>query len=143
VNGSGKRILGPIPEHYRRLMDAKDRGDLGKLAETLDDARKRITYQEEKALQEQVIDLLRLYNIEANRSSMAKKKTDRVGWPDITFAYRGQACLFECKTPGEKLTPEQAELIPKLRAEPNGWRVWIIQSVREAVDALQELGAVR
>jgi hypothetical protein len=141
--GSGKKIIGPIPEHIRRLMPKEDRQDLGERAITNEEALCRADIKAEKELQKNIENLLRLYGIESNRSRMDRKKTDRVGWPDFVFGIKGTnskyaiACAVEIKLPGGKLQPEQEQILGKLKRD--GWAVATIHSVKEMIDWIKLL----
>jgi hypothetical protein len=49
-------------------------------------------------------------------------------------------CGWECKVGNSKLRPEQEELLRRLQAPPNAWRIRVIRSLQEAADELKELG---
>lgn len=114
----------------------------------------------EKQLQRQIVNLLRLKGVECNVSAMHKRKTDRVGWPDITFCiytlapqiigdrpsqYLPQAwqtfpCAWEIKMPQGKLTKGQEAMKALLTSGVNGWRHRVIRSVDEALAELTAMG---
>jgi len=137
---SGKRILGVIPEHILRKMSFKDRRELGVSGLTFTEAEERRVARDERELQDQMAANFRRYEIVANRSRMDKAKTDMVGWPDFTFAVRGQACAFEVKLPGEHPTDDQKICMDRLSA--NGWLVGIWYSVNDQLRTLRELRAI-
>lgn len=110
----------------------------------------------EKQLQRQIVSLLQLKGIQVNVSRMDKRKTDAVGWPDITFAIESQrelltipgkivsdgtvACAWEVKMPQGKLTPGQEKLATALSRPPNLWRHRVIRSVDQAISELKSMG---
>lgn len=105
----------------------------------------------ERELQKQIVEILRLKGIVANVSRMDKRKTDKVGWPDITFAvwnnkfdeYGGSfryPCAWEIKFGKGKLSPEQTALSNRMSTSPNAWNYRIIRSVDEAIFELGAMG---
>lgn len=132
-----------LPNKFLTCMADADRKAGGKALQTLDEAQARLEGRAERELQNHLANLLRLYGIEANRSRMDKKKTDRVGWPDFTFAAKGRAIAWEVKIPGKGLDPEQVKCIAAMRSEPNCWHVEVIHSVEEGTASLKALGIIR
>lgn len=147
-----------LPEKYLRLMRPEDRLRLGQ--KTASEVLAQGEATSEKALQKQIVGLLRLKGIEVNVSRMDKRKTDAVGWPDITFAVYWPApqiicageshqlpkawqffpCAWEIKMPQGKLSFEQEALGLRLQVPPNGWRYRVIRSVDQAIAELKEMG---
>jgi len=138
--------LSDLSDKQRRLIPLKQRKALGREAETFADASVRAVARSEKELQNQIINLLRLKGIEVNVSRMDKRKTDRVGWPDLTFAlddadnYVYYPCAWEVKLPGQKLDSDQEAMRQKLTTAPNGWDYCVIHSVDEALKELKSMG---
>lgn len=116
---------------------------------TAEEAIAAVEIKSEKQLQKQIIALLNLKGIEVNVSRMDKRKTDRVGWPDLTFSITGdlrawewgsESLAWEVKLPRQKLTKEQQDMFDKLSASPNGWTCEVIHSVDEAIAKLEAMG---
>jgi hypothetical protein len=105
---------------------------------------KRRSAEPEKVLQEQCVSFLRQRNIICNRSRTDRKKTDMVGWPDLTFVLKQKRqyldseftasipCAFECKLPGEKPTEDQERVMAQLME--NGWEVRVITSLQQFIE---------
>ena len=129
------KIVGPIPEHVRRLMPPEERKALG--APTCAEVDEKLRAKSEKQLQENIGNMLRQFDIIYNVSRMDRKKTDMVGWPDFTFAIHGRAFAFEVKLPGGKLTPDQERVIDHMKR--NGWLVLVVRSEAEALSILKAL----
>ena len=83
---------------------------------------------------------------------MDKRKTDRVGWPDVTFSVNGKwegeptrwykptyACAWEIKKDG-KLSDAQEKMLVRLASPPNGWTVRVIRSLDQAIAELRSMG---
>jgi hypothetical protein len=115
---------------------------LGKAGLTYGEAQAKQAAREEKELQRQIANLLRLKGIEANVSRMDKRKTDRKSWGDFTFAANGQAVIWECKRPGEKLRDDQEAMRKKLIAAPNEWQYFVIHTVEDGIRSLRQLGVI-
>jgi len=100
--------------------------------------------KDERELQGQIVNLLRLKGIEPLWHRTDKKSHASIGWPDITFSVehglRSIPCLWEIKLPGKKLSAEQRNLAVKLMGPPNAWVYKVITSVDEALIELKRLG---
>jgi hypothetical protein len=114
------------------------------IPETKDKSSRQDLHLEEKQLQVQILNLLRLKGIEPLWHRTDKKSTATVGWPDITFSagcgLRSIPCLWEIKLPGKKLSEEQMSLMVQLTKPPNAWVYKVITSVDEALIELKKLG---
>lgn len=131
-----------LPNAFLSKMDKADRQPLGKAGVTAAEAETKNAFRREKQLQERCVAILRLRNILPNVSRMDRRKTDKVGWPDLTFAYPrndrfGVPCAFECKLPGCHPTPEQTKVMQHLL--DNGWFVRVITSEEQFLEALKTL----
>jgi hypothetical protein len=80
-------MTSPLPENYLRCMTPEARKSVGQ--QTAAEVMANGVATSERALQKQIVGLLRLKGIEVNVSRMDKRKTDVVGWPDLTFAVDG------------------------------------------------------
>jgi hypothetical protein len=124
-----------LPEHCLRLMDERDRKSLGKGGRTAVETLADMEARSEKELQEQICSLLRRREIPFIRPSMFKRSELPVGWPDISFAYRGKPIAWECKVGRNTTTAEQNLMIEKMTA--CGWRVSVIRTLSEALETLK------
>lgn len=139
-----------LPESFLKCLSKEDRDSLGKGGLTWEDALRRGQAKSEKDLQKMIVQLLRMKGIEPNVSRMDKRKTDSVGWPDITFcvgftswAKKHQAvfsCAWEVKFGKGQLSVEQQQIHIRLSTPPNAWRIKVIRSVDEALAELKEFG---
>lgn len=127
-----------LPDSILRRMSKEDRKALGRGGMTVDEAFAKADVKKEAELQNMLVSLLTRNGIICNRSRMDKRKTDMVGFPDIVFAIRGQACAWEVKMPGKKLEPEQVTCINAMRQ--NGWDVVTIFSYSDGLKYLQNKG---
>ena len=140
-----------LPETFLRCVKPEDREKL-KLGLTAEEFMAKGAAKNERDLQRQIVSLLRLKGIEPNVSRMDKRKTDAVGWPDITFAVGKQhdiypnaydgtyACAWEIKHGDGKLSTEQQQMALRLSSKPNCWRHRVIRSVDEAMAELRDMG---
>jgi hypothetical protein len=117
-------------------MSDKDRLPLGRAGLTLPEITRKKEKIQEKKLQENIAALLRIRDIEFNVSRMDRKKTDKTGWPDFTFAIDGLACAVEVKRPGEIPTDEQFKVMGRLQR--NGWFVRVVFSESDFLQFLQD-----
>lgn len=91
----------------------------------------------ERKLHEDILAYLRQHDIEARHDRMDRKTTCAVGWPDIIFAIRGQACALEVKMPGRRVTEEQAGMM--VRLVRNDWKCRVVHSLIEAINFIREV----
>lgn len=159
---SGTTIRGAVPEHYLKLMSKADRAALGKGGLSFEEACAKYKARAEREFQNQIGGLLSLHEIVFNRSRMDKRKTDKVGWPDFTFAVRhpdskitgsngarepiwsgppGLPIAWEAKMPGEVLDDDQVECIGQM--EQCGWIVRTVFTIADCVKHLRELKVIK
>lgn len=134
-----------LPENILRRMSAADRKSLGKAGLTRADCEAIAEAKNERELQKQIVNYLRLQGIEVNVSRTDKRTTHKKGWPDLTFAVQSLgatsiANVWEVKFGNGKLSLEQAQLAFALTTPPNYWRFRVIRSLRQAREELKELG---
>ena len=134
-------FTGPLPDSFTRLIAVEHR-KAAHIPPTLDEACAKGLEVREKELQQNIESMLNLRGIEANRSRMDRRKTDRVGWPDFTFALPcpgryGVPCAVEVKVPGKNPTAEQERMLGLLAG--NGWATAVIRSEREFLDWLEKI----
>jgi hypothetical protein len=100
--------------------------------------------RQEKQLQVQILNLLRLKGIQVLWHRTDKKTTGTVGWPDLTFAVecglKSVPVGMEVKLPGRKLSPEQQRVAVEMMAPPNSWQYHVVTSVDEVLHILRKLG---
>jgi hypothetical protein len=145
----------PFPDHILRMIDFAERQKLGKNFRTMDEIQTRAEHIGERKLHAQIRNLLSLKGIIYLEQRMDKPSRGVKGWPDFTFAVLLNKpnkvdptnvtcvpipCAWECKVGNSKLRPEQEELLRRLQAPPNAWRVKVIRSLQEAADELITLG---
>jgi len=145
--------LNALPEHVKRMIDHAQRQSLG--IRTNDEVAARVHTYNERKLHAELRQLFNLKGIAYLEARMDRKSHMTKGWPDFTFAVLLQKpnkmdptgltcvpipCAWECKVGSARLKPEQEEMLRRLQAEPNGWRVKVIHSLQEAVEELKALG---
>lgn len=134
--GYDKSIL--HAEHIARLLTPEQRSRAG--VQTINDARERAAIRDEKELQNQIANLLRLRGIWCDQDAMHKRRTGTVGTPDFLFPYRGRFVAWECKPPWDtKLREEQEEARVCILQQLGIWR--LITSVDDAQGHLREMDA--
>jgi len=128
-------------------LSPTDRKKLGRAGLTKSDCEAIVEAKNERELQKQIVNYLRLRGIEVNVSRMDKRTTHRKGWADITFSVRCKCCvnqvvpcIWEVKYGEGKLSPEQEKLAVTLTTPPNCWRFRVIRSLAEAREELRQLG---
>jgi hypothetical protein len=132
------RISGPIPDHILRLMPKDDRKPLGKAGVTVEEAVAKNEAKAEKNIQKDMIAYLRQRGVRMiNVSRMDKRKSDVVGWPDLTFCWANNACAVEVKRTGANPTEGQLHAIVELQKD--GWKVRVLRSVEGLKEFLNEL----
>lgn len=91
----------------------------------------------EGELQDEVVAYLRSLGLFLGIANPTLKSTYTVGWPDISFPFRGKFVAIELKTKTGKLRPEQqaAHLALKI----NGAHVFVCRSVEDVRSALEEV----
>ena len=126
-----------LPPNIARLIDAKTRKELS--ISTEEERLARLAAREEKELQRQIAALLTRHGIVFNRSRMDRRKTDKTGWPDFTFAIKGKAIAMECKLPGKDLDLEQMKVREQMLEHPNHWSYFVVRTYAEAIGLLRNL----
>jgi len=136
------RLTGPIPDHILRLMAQKDR-PAGNAGLTLAEAFARESRRNEATLQRNIVGLLAQRGITVNWSATHKRKTDKIGWPDLTFAVKAKGTRWaapvalEVKLPGRHPEPHQQRVLDALAAQ--GWVTGVVRSEREALDLVDHI----
>lgn len=124
----------PIPENLLRHIDPKDRQRMGKTgrtyAEVIQDSNKKM----EKELQRDITNLLKLRDIWIGKSKFGVRTTFTAYAPDFLFVWEGRPYGFEVKVGKEEPSMEQINCHCQMRR--NGWLVFVIRSVEQAVEFL-------
>lgn len=116
-----------LPQRIIDLMEKPERKDLG--VKTSGEIAEKIEAENERELQNQCANLLRLRSIWFFQSRMDRRTTNPVGTPDFLFAIHGVPIAVECKTDSGKLRDEQEDTMSHMTQ--NGWRCVVIRSVQE------------
>ncbi len=122
-----------LPDSLLRRVSPSDRQAAGLPCPVSALAAKAVAkaeHKREKALQDQIVNWLRLRGITVIRSRMDRKTTNNRGVADLLFAVRGQAVAVEVKLPGQKATADQEKFLAILSAD--GWKVAVVHSLDEA-----------
>ena len=88
----------------------------------------------ESRIQKQIADILTIRGIVFCRSRFDKRTTIAKGWPDFTLAINGTPIALEVKGETGKLSDAQKACHEGMKR--NGWRVYVVRSIAEAVDIL-------
>lgn len=125
-----------------QMITPQDRKNLG--LQTHEERMKKYAATTERELQRQIVQYLALRGIEAEWKRTDKKSTGTVGWPDITFAVKCNgipcACAYEVKFGTGTLSRAQSDMLERMQASPNCWRVRVIRNFTEVVDDMREMG---
>lgn len=136
-----------LPDSFLRCLSPADRKALGKGGMTAEEAIAKQVAKNERQLQGQIVNLLRLKGIEPLWHRTDKKSAATEGWPDITFSINWRrrldeaiACAWEVKFGDGELSQAQKAMKIRLETSPNNW-VWReIRSVDEALAELRRIG---
>ena len=126
-----------LPENILNKMSLKDRAKLGKSGRTYSEVVQESEIRNESDLQKQVRQLLNLNCCAILQAPQGRASRLPKGWPDFTFAIRGQACAIECKTATGVLSPDQSETLSKLTQD--GWRVCVARNLNDAANFIRDL----
>jgi len=127
-----------LPEKILRLMSPEDRKSIGQM--TTEETFLKTQARNERELQGQIVNLLRLKDVEVLWHRTDRRSHATKGWPDITFCTRHGGHAWEIKFEGGALSQEQERMIARMQKEPNGWDVRVIKGLPEAIKAMAELG---
>ena len=130
-----------IPANLTRCMSEADQRNLSPTGRSAAETRAHAVAKDERELQRQVANYLRLLNVWHVQSRMDKRTSNTVGAPDFIFPYAGAAVYWECKCPWSRaLRPEQAKAREAIIAQGGDWR--LITTLAEAQAHLRELDGV-
>lgn len=129
--------LAPVlPENLLKCMDEADRRALGAKSNT--DRRAEAIAKDEREIQKQVGNYLRLLDLWHDQDGMHKRRTGTLGAPDFQFPYRGRYVAWEVKCPWSRsLRPEQQKAADAIEKQGGRWR--LITSLPEAQAHLREI----
>lgn len=124
-----------LPDNLIRRMNPKARKELGVMS--LEEANERYIAKNERELQNQIANLLRLRSIWYCQSRCDKPTRTAVGAPDFLFCLSGIPMAFEVKFEKGKLTDDQIRTHAQMAQ--NGWRVHVVRTVSEAKSILDSI----
>jgi len=125
-----------LPENLLKCMGEADRRALG--AKSNADRREQAIAKDEREIQKQVANYLRLLNVWHDQDGMHKRRTGTMGAPDFQFPYRGRFVAWEVKCPWSRsLRPDQQKAADAIERQGGRWR--LITSLAEAQGHLREI----
>lgn len=116
-----------LPQRIIDMIDGSQRKELK--VKTSEEIAEKVDVENERELQRQCANMLRLRSIWFSQSRMDRPTTNRVGTPDFLFAIGGVPIAVECKTDTGKLSDDQEDTM--LHMTRNGWRCVVIRSVQK------------
>jgi hypothetical protein len=127
---------GQFPRSFTdKVANAKDKKWIGQILTPAEVAAAN-QVKEEATLHAQIQSLLSRRDIPYIHASMCKRSTLRVGWPDMSFGWRGHAFAWELKVGKAEPRPEQLTMMAKLEA--CGWLVSVVRSLEQAQRILDD-----
>lgn len=132
-------ITGVLPPHFLDKIDPRDRRALGLRSDA--ERRETAVAKDEREIQKQIANYLRLLNIWFAQSRMDRRTSNTVGTPDFLFCYHGRFVAWEVKCPWSRcLRMEQAMARKAILAQRGQWRM--ITSLQEAQEHLRFLDEI-
>lgn len=108
------------------------------LGRTPAESREKAIAKDERELQKQVANYLRLLGVWNIQSRMDRRTSNTLGTPDFVFVYKGRFVAWEVKCPWSKsLRPEQSRARDAIIDQGGEWR--LITSLAEAQACLRGL----
>lgn len=126
-----------LPDNILSKMSKEDRKSLGRKGMTQAEAEASFTAKNERELQKQIANYLRMKGLFFIQSAMHKATTNQIGTPDFNFPVNGQWVSWEAKHGTGKLSKGQSDT--EVRILANGGQFRVIRSLDEARDHLNEL----
>ena len=126
-----------LPDNILSKMSKEDRKSLGRKGMTQAEAEASFAAKNERDLQKQIANFLRMKGIWFIQSAMHKATTNQIGTPDFNFPFMGKWVSWEVKYAAGKLSKEQTDTGVKIFAQGGHFRV--IRSLDEARGHLNEL----
>jgi hypothetical protein len=129
-----------VPQNLVRCMSPADQRACSPSGRTPAEARGAAVAKDERELQRQVANYLRLLGVWHDQDAMHKRRTGTTGAPDFQFPYRGRYIAWEVKCPWSRsLRPEQAFAREGIERQGGEWR--LITTLAEAQAHLREIDA--
>lgn len=136
-----------VPANITACMSPDDQRAFSPTRRTPEETREAAAAKDEREIQRQVANYLRLLRVPFNQDAMNKRRTGTLGWPDFTFPYRGRCdararfVAWEVKPVwSQKLRPEQSAVAEAIKATGAEWR--LITSVADAQAHLREIDEI-
>jgi hypothetical protein len=130
-----------LPANLTRCMSEADQRAVAPNGKTSAELRAAAIAKDERELQKQLANYLRLLGLWFTQSRMDRRTSNTVGTPDFVFPYKSAAVYWEVKCPWSRaLRPEQAKAREAIIKQGGEWR--LITSLAEAQAHLRELDAL-
>lgn len=125
-----------LPRNITACMSPADQRAI--LGRTPAETREKAIAKDERELQKQIANYLRLLGVWNIQSRMDRRTSNTLGTPDFVFPYKGNAVFFECKCSWSKsLRTEQAHARNEILKQGGIWK--LITSLADAQECLREL----
>jgi hypothetical protein len=130
-----------LPTHLTRLMSPADQRAVSPTGRTPAETRAAAVVKDERELQRQVANYLRLLGVWHVQSRMDRRTSNTLGTPDFLLCRHGKFIAWECKCPWNRaLRPEQAKAREAILAAGGEWR--LVTTLAEAQGHLRELDGI-
>lgn len=130
------KAMNLLPRNITACMSAADQRAI--LGRTPAESREKAIVKDERELQKQIANYLRLLGVWNIQSRMDKRASNTLGTPDFVFPYKGNFVAWEVKIPWAKsLRPEQTHARDGIIKQGGEWR--LITAFSEAQEHLREL----
>ena len=134
----GRINFAPVPGNILGCMSEADQRRFSRTGKTPAEAREHAVAKDERELQKQIANWLRLRGIWFTQSRMDRRTSNTVGTPDFIFCHRGRFVAWEVKCPWSRaLRPEQQKAADAIVAAGGEWR--LVTSLAEAKGHLGDL----
>jgi hypothetical protein len=131
--------LSDFPPHIRQQIDPSMNPAL--LPGVTTEAREKARTKSEREAQKEIGQFLQISGIEFICPPMNRASALPEGWPDFTFARKGQPMALEVKVGGEQPKPHQGARHEAMRR--NGWKVHVVHGAGEVKDIFRALDATK
>jgi len=135
----GRVSFGPcVPGNLLSCMSEADQRRFSRSGRTPAEAREAAVAKDERELQRQIANWLRLHGIWFTQSRMDRRTSNTVGTPDFIFCYRGRFVAWEVKCPwAPALRPEQRKAADAIVAAGGEWR--LVTSLAQGKEHLEKM----
>jgi hypothetical protein len=134
----GQINFAPVPGNLLACMSEADQRRFSRSGRTPAEAREAAVAKDERELQRQIANYLRLHGIWFTQSRMDRRTSNTVGTPDFIFCYRGRFVAWEVKCPwAPALRPEQRKAAHAIVAAGGEWR--LVTSLAEGKEHLEKM----